>query len=232
MNYLQLVDGTSALIVLGGTLLATLLRCGLRDSGATLYAVVTIFESGFDAAKARSRLAKQIQDIHDDGLLRAEIRDFDDQEFDDLAATLFRRRSLAPVIDKHQKHQRKRLKRNRSAVKTLGQAAEMAPVLGLAGTLIALSQLPMGDSSGTTISSSIPAAIVTTFYGLMAANMLFAPLGQFIQRRADKEEAERDELIKWLTDELAREGVRHDTRQKLRGIPGDTSSPNDRKFAA
>ena len=62
-------------------------------------------------------------------------------------------------------------------------------------------------SSGM-LSNSIPGAIVTTFYGLMLANLIFAPLARFVQRRSDEEEAERQKLIDWLAIELAREGIR------------------------
>ncbi len=219
MNYLNLIDGTSAAIVLGGTLAVTILRCGLRDSFATLRGIAATLQPGFDAAKARSELALQIQQIHRDGLLRAEPRHFGDREFDEMTDTLIERRSLAPLLNKHRAHQQSRLKRSRTAVATLGQAIEMAPVLGLAGTLIALSQLPTGSASDTMISTSIPAAIITTFYGLVTAHLLLAPLARFIERRADKEESERDRLIDWLTEELAREGVRHDDREASRSDP-------------
>jgi len=93
-------------------------------------------------------------------------------------------------------------------VATLSQAAEMGPVFGLAGTLIALSQLTADATPGGMLSNSIPGAIVTTFYGLMLANLIFAPLARFVQRRSDEEEAERQKLIDWLAIELAREGIR------------------------
>jgi chemotaxis protein MotA len=64
------------------------------------------------------------------------------------------------------------------------------------------------------LTASIPTAIVTTFYGLIIANMVFAPLARFVQRRADAEEEHRQSLIGWLTSELAREGVR--TGRRLR----------------
>lgn len=214
MNYLNLLDGTSAAIVLGGTVVATLLRCGWRNSLTALQGVFLTMRPAFDADRAKSELAMQLQDIHRDGLLRAEARHFGDSEFDDVTDTLMERRSLGPILKRHRAHQDKRMKQQRIVIATLNQAVEMAPVMGLAGTLIALSQLPVTGQAGAMMSTSIPAAIITTFYGLVAAHMLFAPLARFIARRADVEESERDRLIEWLTGELEREGVRHDPNRR------------------
>ncbi|MDD3800075.1 MAG: MotA/TolQ/ExbB proton channel family protein [Novosphingobium sp.] len=214
MNYLNLIDGPSAAIVLGGTVLATVLRCGLRASLVTASCLVRTLHPRFNAAKARAALALQIQDIRRNGLLRAEPHRFGDREFDDMADTLIGQRSLGALLDKHRTHRDLRVGRSQTTVATLGQAAEMGPVFGLGGTLIALSQLPAAAAPGAMLSTSIPTAIVTTFYGLMAANLLFAPLARLIERRADREEAERQKLIDWLADELAREGMRQSTPQE------------------
>ena len=208
MNFMHLIDGPSAAIVVGGTLLATVLRCGLHASGITVRSLVGTVRPRFDAAKARAELAVQVQQIHRDGLLRTEPRHFGDREFDEMTDALIEHRSVAALLTKHQAHKDGRLKRNETTVTTLSQAAEMGPVFGLAGTLIALSQLTADATPGGMLSNSIPGAIVTTFYGLMLANLIFAPLARFVQRRSDEEEAERQKLIDWLAIELAREGIR------------------------
>lgn len=214
MDYANLLDGTSAMVVVGGTLLATVLRCGLRDCAVTVQGLTNALSPRFDASKARAELALQIQDIQADGLLRAEPHHFDDREFSEMAETLIEQRSLGAIIAQHEAHKAKRLRASETAVGTLYQAAEMGPVFGLVGTLVALSQLSTDGTGQTMLTASIPTAIVTTFYGLIIANMVFAPLARFVQRRADAEEEHRQGLIGWLTSELAREGVR--TGRRLR----------------
>lgn len=205
MTYLTLINGPAAAIVLGGTTLGTVLRCGLWCSLASVRGLLAALRPSFHADKARATLAIQIQEIHRDGLLRAEPRHFNDAEFDEVTSTLIGRRSIGGLLEKHRAYKETRLQRSRMTVATFAQAAELAPVFGLAGTLIALSQLPSGAAPGTLLSSSIPMAIVTTFYGLMAAHLIFAPLARFIERRSDKEEYERQKLIDWLAVELAEE---------------------------
>ena len=216
MNYANLLDGTSAAIVVGGTLLATVLRCGAHDCIVTASGIANAWRPRFNASKARAELALQIQGIHADGLLRAEPHHFGDREFDEMADILIEQRSLGALVAKHQAHKAKRARLSETTVATLGQAAEMGPVFGLVGTLIALSQLGSVNAAPGMLTNSIPGAIITTFYGLLIANLLFAPLARFAQRRADAEEEQRQDLIDWLTDELASEGIRAERRRDER----------------
>lgn len=208
MHYINLLDATSAAIVFGGTLLATWLRCGLHDCLVALRCIGSAMGRRFDSARTRAGLALQVQEIHREGLLRAEPRHFRDREFDEMSDALIEHRTIGVLLDKHRAHKEARLSRSRIGTATLNQAAELGPVLGLAGTLIALSQLSASAAADTMLSSSIPTAIITTLYGLVAANLVFAPLARLIERRATSEEAERQKLIEWLASELAREGVR------------------------
>ena len=202
MDFWILVDGPSAAIVLGGTILGTVLRCGLRNSFVTLGTLLTIPAARFNASGTRAELAVQIQDIRKDGLLRAEPHHFRDREFDEVADALIERRSLSALLEKHRAHRKRRLARSEAAVSTLNQAAELGPVFGLVGTLISLSQLSTASGGESALSTAIPMAIVTTLYGLLIANFVFAPLARLIERRAMNEEAERQELVDWLADEL------------------------------
>ena len=57
MNLATLIDGPSALIVFGGTTLATVLRCGLADCRVTLTKLAQLGQNHFDAAATRAELA-------------------------------------------------------------------------------------------------------------------------------------------------------------------------------
>lgn len=208
MQFINLFDPVSAAIVFGGTLLATWLRCGWHDCLVALRCVGSAMGRRFDSARTRAGLALQVQEIHREGLLRAEPRHFRDKEFDEMSDALIEHRTIGVLLDKHRAYKEARLSRSRMGAAALNQAAELGPVLGLAGTLIALSQLTVSAGADTMLSSNIPTAIITTLYGLVAANLVFAPLARLVERRAVAEEAERQKLIDWLASELAREGVR------------------------
>jgi len=202
-------------IVFLGTLAATVLRCGLVDARLAFATVRSLVQPAFDPVQARAEVAKQITEIASDGFLRAEPRHFGDQEFDRLADILISQRSAASLHDEHSKYRSRRADIASRAVRFLDCAAELAPVMGLAGTLIALGSsrgggAVTGAGAGGLV-ESIAMAVVTTLYGLLAANFLFAPLSNAVQRRARAEERDRDAVLDWL-------------EKGLRGIDGKSAA--------
>lgn len=198
MNPLSLLDGTSAAIVVGGTLLATVLRSGMDDIAVCIRALAGLARPRFRAEQARAELAAEVSQIRRDGLLRADPRALGDREFNEATGALIHTRSLAGLLEAHEKHRSRRLSRADRAVRVLAQAAELAPVFGLAGTLISLSQLPVGGISRGAFGGAISMAVLTTLYGLLLANMVLAPLARMIERQAQREERERQDVIDWL----------------------------------
>lgn len=203
MDFMALVDGPSAVIVFGGTAAATLLRCGFGDVGAALDRVARLPGRKFDADKARASLSAQVQAIQRDGLVRAAPAHFGDAEFDEATDALIATRSVAALLERHHAHRARRLAQSDRAVSTLAQAAELSPVFGLAGTLVSLSQLSQAGVAAAGLTAAISMAVLTTLYGLLAANLFFAPLARIVERVARAEEAGRQVVIDWLTEQLA-----------------------------
>lgn len=198
----NLFDPLSAGIVLGGTVLAVLLRCGWQDSRGAVAAVAHLFDDPFDSARVRAQLAVQIREIDEDGLVRAQAHRFGDGEFDELSEALVRDRSIQILYDEHERHRSRRAVLAGTAGRVLAEAADLAPILGLAGTLLALGGL--STAAETDYARSIGTAVTTTLYGLVAANFLFAPLSAAVERRAQSEEKARQALLDWLARELER----------------------------
>lgn len=203
MNIAILIDGPSAAIVLGGTALATVLRCGWSDCRLALGKLCRIGQHGFDAAATRAELAGQIQQIRRDGLVRANPRHMGDSEFDDATDALIASRSLSGLLDRHEVHRQRRRGASDRAVRTFAQAAELAPVFGLAGTLVSLSQLPADGLARGAFMGAIAMAVTTTLYGLLLANLVLAPMARMIERAAQAEERARQEVIDWLASQVA-----------------------------
>jgi chemotaxis protein MotA len=205
MDPMSLLDAPSAAIVVGGTLIATWLRSGQADCRQTLRAIANLGTAPFDADGARAELAVQIREIRQDGLLRATPHHFGDREFDDVTDTLIAQRSIPALLAAHEAHKGRRVEANNRAVRTLAQAAELAPVFGLAGTLVSLSQLPAAGISRGAFTGAIGMAVLTTLYGLLLANLLLAPLSRKVERAAAEEEAERQKLVDWLAGQVSGE---------------------------
>lgn len=202
MNWLALADGPSAAIVVGGTVVATVLRCGWGDAAAAVRSLAHLWQPGFDADAARAGLAKQVQDIAKNGLLHAQPHHLGDAEFDEATDALFDRRSVGALLAAHVGKRTLRLSASTRAVHFLIQAAELAPVFGLTGTLISLSQLPGEGLAKGAMSGAISMAVITTLYGLLLANLILAPLARMVERSAEAEDAGREQLTDWLAAQI------------------------------
>lgn len=195
MDLAQSLNPLAASLVFGGTLAATLLRCGLADCALALKALGSLGTRPFDFDRTRAELAAQIQDIAQDGFLRAEPHHSGDGEFDAIADRLISQRSVKALHDEHRLHRARRQASATRARDVLVQAAELAPVMGMAGTLLSLGS--MSVAAGGYV-QAIGMAVGTTFFGLVCAHFLFAPLAMAIGRRAQAEESARAELLDWL----------------------------------
>ena len=77
--------------------------------------------------------------------------------------------------------------RHTSGQKILRFMAVQAPVFGMAGTLIGLIQMLMHISNPDTIGPALATALITTFYGLLLANLIMTPLAQKLSTRTEAE---------------------------------------------
>ena len=194
---IELFDMPSLGVVGGGTLVATLAHCGPQSCRTTL--AVLFGKKRFDFVRARADVSRQIAEIQQDGLVRSEPEPIGDSEIDDATAALVRSRSLTGLTSEHDRHRQQRLRRATIASGVLMKAAELGPVLGLAGTLLALAGLVnTGSLEGDGIASAIGTAVLTTLYGLLLSNFVFAPLSSLVERRSREEDLAREELFAWM----------------------------------
>jgi chemotaxis protein MotA len=203
MNVISLCDPASASIVVGGTLLATLLRCGLSDCRLALRAIAQIGQARFDGDQAKAEMAVKVQQIQRDGLLRVEPHRVGDRALDEATDRMFGQRSVTALLEAHEAQKTQRVHADNRAVRTLAQAAELAPVFGLAATLISLTQLPANGIDRHAYMSAISMAVSATLYGLLLANLLLAPLARAVERAAAEEERERQKIVDWLAKQVA-----------------------------
>ncbi|MET0588483.1 MAG: MotA/TolQ/ExbB proton channel family protein [Novosphingobium sp.] len=204
MDIESLLHAPSAAVVIGGTVFATFLRCGAESSRLSLAAVARLCRRRFDAERARAELAVQVREIQSEGLFRAHPRHFGDSEFDEATDALIGQRSIAALVSAHEAHKARRIEADNRATATLSQAAELAPVFGMVGTMVSLSQLPAGGAAMEVWSGAISMAVLSTLYGLLLANLLLAPLARILHRAALREEAERQQVVDWLTAQVTR----------------------------
>jgi len=193
-----LIDFEALALMLGGTLLAALLQAGVADFRVTLGAVGHLLRPAFDAAKTKAELSRQIGDLDRDGLVRAPRAEIADAEFGNSTAAMIRNRSLDALLAEHAASRALRSANATTARQVCHQAAELAQMFGLAGTLLSLGRLGPLANGADGVAGAIGLAVTTTLYGVILANILFVPLAGMIERRARAEDRAREELFAWL----------------------------------
>lgn len=189
-------DPPSLLMVVVGTVAMTALRCGIAECGLALRGAWSLLAPPFDRVEAKAEMAKQVREIAYDGFVRAEPHHMGDGEFDNLADLLISRRSIDAMMSEHERYKQERTEVAQRARTVFETAAEAGPVMGLAGTLLALAS--QRGEGGTELLSAVGMAVMTTLYGLVLAHLVFAPLAAAIARRNLREEADRDAVLAWL----------------------------------
>lgn len=224
MDAASLFDPASLAIVVGGTLAATVMQCGWGDCRMSLAGLAALWRKPFNAQQARAELSSHVRTIRREGLLRAPETRLADRELDEMTGALIGARSLQALLAAYQHHQARRRSRTACAAQTLEHAAGLAPMAGLAGTLIALSRMAAeGGVAPDSLSSAIGMAVLTTLYGLVLANLVLAPLSRKLARAGEQEDVARAEIVEWITAQL---------RERATPAPGPEHANGGRTGAA
>lgn len=200
-NFLSYLDFESALIVLGGTVGATLITFPLEDFQKTFEVLrPALFP---DHASARHRMDKLLEFAkvsRAEGGLSLETYAFREPD-------PFFRKCLELVVDQVPKDDIKRIldielsfleDRHRRGAQILQTMGAVAPAMGLIGTLIGLVRMLQNLHDPSQIGPGMAVAILTTFYGALLAYVVFLPLAAKLRMRSEEEQ-----LIKELTIEGA-----------------------------
>ena len=214
---MMFISAQSAMIVLGGTLAATMINYSLdqvkklpdlfrvafldrdMDSEDTIDLLVDFAE------KARREgllaLEQDAMDLDDDFLQKG-IQLVVDGTDPELVRNILETK-LTFLEERHQEGQ--------SIFKTMG---EFSPAFGMIGTLIGLIQMlsTLDDPSG--IGSGMATALITTLYGTMLANLFFLPMAGKLKIASQEEVLLKEVMIEGILSIQAGENPRI-VREKL-----------------
>lgn len=89
-------------------------------------------------------------------------------------------------------------KRHASGAGIFATAGALAPAFGMIGTLIGLVLMLQTMSDPATIGPQMAIALITTFYGALAANLIFIPLTGKLKRRSEEEVLVKEMMIEGI----------------------------------
>lgn len=203
-NAALLFDAQALVIVVIGTLLATLARSGLRECAVASQAARELTTRGFEAGTNRAALARIARTFGDRGYGHADFRPPPDPPLAELIGEVLATGSSRELQSNARNQRELRDSRRREAQRVFEQASELAPVFGLVGTLFAITQLMPQSGLGTVevTMASVATAALSSLYGVLLAHFVMLPLARAIERRGIREERERAAAIDWFESQL------------------------------
>lgn len=185
------LDAPALLIVLGGTVMVTAISYSMgemaRSLGIILRAVLYHRENPSRTAhnmialadRARQRgpldLQNLLEQLRGDRFLHKAVQlVVDGTPGDEIERVLAR--EVEATLQRHQR-----------SAGILRRAGEVAPAMGLIGTLVGLVQMLGNLQDPSAIGPAMAVALLTTFYGAILANMVFLPLANKLDRNSGLE---------------------------------------------
>ena len=184
------INYPSLMIVIGGTMGATLLAYPLSDvlsvfgiaKNVFMHSVINtnnLIETVVDFAKKARRegilsFESQLNDIEDGFLVKGLQLAIDGMESN----------SIEEIMTTEIQFVEERHKLGAEIFSTMGT---FAPAIGMLGTIIGLVQMLMQMDDPSQIGAPMAVALLTTFYGTLLANLLFIPIAGKLKTRSKQE---------------------------------------------
>ncbi len=186
------LDPSSALIVLGGTVAAAFVSFQTSELRLALAVIAgSLTASRLPAPELHARrLLDLARFVRTAGLLALEARlaEYRDRPVLSRGLELLLEGREPEEIEAILERQRQRAEEPfATAEALLRRAAEVAPAMGLMGTLIGLVRMLAELNRPENIGPGMAIALLTTLYGALLAHAVFAPLAERLHRRGQDE---------------------------------------------
>ena len=192
------VNLPSAMIVLGGTFGAVLINYPMSDMfGVAKVAKNVFFQQKLKTEKMIEMLLDLSKIARRDGILALEdkVEDIKDPFFakgltlmiDGVEPSI-----LSRILDTELEYISERHRLGSEIFTTMGN---FAPAMGMVGTLIGLIKMLVQMDDPSAIGPAMAVALVTTFYGVILANLIFLPAAGKLKTRSNSEIMQKQLMI-------------------------------------
>ncbi len=182
------VNGPSLLIVLGGTVLVAMMKFTLGQFlGAGKIAAKTFM---FKSVKPEDIIAETVELA--DAARKGGLLSLEDKQ----VSTDFMQRGIQLLVDGHDpdvvrallnKETRLAQARHDTGIDIFKAMGDVAPAMGMIGTLVGLVQMLSNMSDPKSIGPAMAVALLTTLYGAILATMVVLPMADKLGIRKDEE---------------------------------------------
>lgn len=217
-NFAQLFNASALVLILGGTLGATMISFSLEE----IMSLPKLIGKAFggkedDPTKVIDQIVTLVEKARREGLLtlQNEVKNLDDE---------FLIRGIELVVDGTDPQAVRSIletdiafmeKRHRAGAGILDTAGGYAPTMGIIGTVMGLVNVLSHLNEGTErLGGAIANAFLATFYGIFSANVFFLPLGGKLKAKSANEVLRRELILEGVLSLQAGESPRI-VREKL-----------------
>ena len=187
----QFLDPVALAIVVGGTLLATVLRSPVADTGRALAALATLGRRRVDAAPLLAQIAAQGRIARRLGVVALDRSIITDPDIAAGIAAIVDGAGPDEVATLVAHARRARIERHVAAADIWAGAAEAAPAMGMVGTLVGLAGMFATMTDPGAIGAAMATALLATLYGAVLANLVLMPIASRLRAAARAEAFER-----------------------------------------
>ena len=186
---LVFVNIPSILIVLGGTVMVVMIKFSLGQFfGAFKVALKAFMYKIDDPEELIEKIVELANIARKEGMLALENSEIENEFLDEGIKMLIDGNSREVVDAVLQKDMKATIERHTWGAKVFSATADVAPAMGMIGTLIGLVQMLSNMSDPKAIGPAMAVALLTTLYGAMIANMVAMPIADKLTlRKADEQ---------------------------------------------
>jgi len=185
---LVFVNIPSILIVGAGTVLVVMIKFSMRQFlGAFKVAMTAFMHKTVDPEELIQKIVELANVARKEGMLSLENQEIDNTFLDEGIKMLIDGNSREVVDTVLNKDLKATIDRHTWGAKVFSATADVAPAMGMIGTLIGLVQMLSNMSDPKSIGPAMAVALLTTLYGAMIANMVAMPIADKLTLRKSDE---------------------------------------------
>ena len=185
---LVFINPASLLIVVGGTLLVVLAKFSFAQFLGAFKAAARAFKFKLPETQASIEELVDIANVaRKEGVLGLEDREISSPFLAQGIQMLVDGQDGRTIKELLNKERLMTLDHNRSGAKVFTAMADVAPAMGMIGTLIGLVQMLSNMEDPKSIGPAMAVALLTTLYGAMIATMIATPIADKLSLRMTEE---------------------------------------------
>jgi len=185
---LVFINPASLLIVVGGTLLVVLAKFSIAQFFGAFKAAARAFKFKLPETQASIEELVEIANVaRKEGVLGLEGREVSSPFLGQGIQMLVDGQGGNTIKQLLSKERLMTLEHNRSGAKVFTAMADVAPAMGMIGTLIGLVQMLSNMEDPKSIGPAMAVALLTTLYGAMIATMIATPIADKLSLRMTEE---------------------------------------------